>query len=1052
MSMFQQLRTIFRSIFLVFAAVAICSVAQAQSNRSSRHVNGLRENKPAVFALVNARIVTQPGRVIERGTVLIRNGKIADVGSDVNLSDSARIIDLAGHTIYPGLIDAFAEAEITAPRPSSAYWNNNIHPERSVAAALPDLADQNKVLREQGICAQLVAPQGLIIKGQSALVLTNSADGNESLLAGNVAQHLRLTVDRARRSNGVTRDPNSPMGAVALARQTLYDAGWFAAAWKAVKADRTLPRPEMNSSLAALQPILNGQQVAIVDAPNERMFLNADRFAREFGLNIIVRGSGQEFRRLPSIAQTGRSILLPVNFPKAPNVETPEKALDANLQNLMAWDISPENPARLHAAGVRFAFTSFGLKKRGEFLNQVRIAVHRGLSPDVALAALTRVPAELFGVEDAVGSIERGKLASLIVTNGDLFSDETKIKETWVAGQRFQKQKTPGAEIAGGWKLVFGKNSVSIQVKQEPSTNGRYKYTATIKSDAKPTDADEKRSASQTLDHFTLVDTSVGGILDLESIGQTGIARFSFLLTTRDSDSATGIIVLPDGTRQPLVAKRIADVDSEQSNNDAKDEKADKHQPASFAVNYPLGAFGRTGIPNQPDAVLFKNVKVVWTSGPAGRLKETSVLVQNGKIKAIGKDLATPPSAIVVDATGMHLSPGIIDCHSHMATDGGVNESGQAITAEVRIGDFMNSDDITIYRQLAGGVTGSNILHGSANPIGGQNQVIKLRWGATGEGIKFKRAPAGIKFALGENVKQANWGDEFTTRYPQTRMGVEQIFRDEFQAAKEYAARHAAWQRDHRGLPPRRDLELDAIAEILDGKRWIHCHSYRQDEILALIRVLDDYGITIGTFQHILEGYKVADAMAKHGAMGSAFSDWWAYKFEVYDAIPFAGALMHHAGVVVSYNSDDRELGRHLNQEAAKAMKYGGLPPEDALKFVTLNPAKQLRIDQFTGSIEVGKDADLVLWNESPLSNYARPEQTWIDGRRYFDRSEDAEMRKQNAKMRATLIQKILSTGAKMVSDDEDENADDESHLWPSFDEFCSHAAGEKVKRRDFKK
>jgi N-acetylglucosamine-6-phosphate deacetylase len=370
-----------------------------------------------------------------------------------------------------------------------------------------------------------------------------------------------------------------------------------------------------------------------------------------------------------------------------------------------------------------------------------------------------------------------------------------------------------------------------------------------------------------------------------------------------------------------------------------------------------------------------------------------------------------------------------------MATDSGINEATQAVTAEVRIGDFVDAGDITIYRQLAGGLTAANVLHGSANPIGGQNQVIKLRWGAAYEDLKFKQAPAGIKFALGENVKQSNWELSTRTRYPQSRMGVEQLFRERFNAGRQYIELWNQWRNNPQGLPPRRDLELDAIAEILEGKRWIHCHSYRQDEILGLLRVLEEYGITIGSLQHILEGYKVADEMAKHGATASSFSDWWNYKFEVFDAIPHNGALMHRRGIVVSFNSDDNELGRHMNHEAAKAVKYGGVDPMEALKFVTLNPAIQLRIDEHVGSIEVGKDADLAIWTGSPLSPMARCEQTWIDGRKYFDRLQDAEDRKRDANLHRSLIQKVIESGEP--GSQRSSLADDPSRLWPHHDEFC---------------
>jgi N-acetylglucosamine-6-phosphate deacetylase len=331
-------------------------------------------------------------------------------------------------------------------------------------------------------------------------------------------------------------------------------------------------------------------------------------------------------------------------------------------------------------------------------------------------------------------------------------------------------------------------------------------------------------------------------------------------------------------------------------------------------------------------------------------------------------------------------------------------------------------------------------LHGSANPIGGQNQVIKLRWGQLPEDLKFSEAPQGIKFALGENVKQSNRGDSFTTRYPQSRLGVEQIMRDAFIAAREYEKEWQRWKSDGKGIPPRKDLELDAILEVVNGDRWIHCHSYRQDEILALMRTLESFDITIGTFQHVLEGYKVAKEMAEHGAMGSSFSDWWAYKFEVYDAIPYNGALMHDAGIVVSFNSDDRELARHLNHESAKATKYGGVPAEEALKFVTLNPAKQLRIDQYVGSLEAGKHADLVIWSGDPLQITSRCEQTWVDGIRLFDIREDQAMRESQAKIRQRIVQRILKSGEEMKLPGEHEKL--LRDMFPRDDEYCGHGHG----------
>jgi imidazolonepropionase-like amidohydrolase len=413
---------------------------------------------------------------------------------------------------------------------------------------------------------------------------------------------------------------------------------------------------------------------------------------------------------------------------------------------------------------------------------------------------------------------------------------------------------------------------------------------------------------------------------------------------------------------------------------------------------------GRGPITNPP-SFLIRNA-TLWTCGPQGVLSNASLLISGGKIQQIGAfkvELAV--NTLVIEEPGLNVTPGLIDCHSHTAILGSVNESTLPSTAMVRISDVVNSETETLYEQLAGGLTGANLLHGSANPIGGQNCVIKLRDGADPEGLIFAAAPQGIKFALGENVKQSNWGERNTSRFPQTRMGVRTFIANRFTAAQEYLAKIDAAQKSGK-LPPARDLELEAIGEIIQGKRLIHCHSYRQDEILMLIRLMESFGVKIATFQHVLEGYKVADEIARYGAGASTFSDWWAYKFEVYDAIPYNGSLMRDRGVVVSFNSDSSELARRLYAEAAKAVKYGGTPEPEALKFVTLNPAKQLHIDQYVGSLEPGKDADVAIWSKSPLDSGTVCLQTWIDGKKYFDRSLAGERASRLEKERADLIAK----------------------------------------------
>ena len=383
-----------------------------------------------------------------------------------------------------------------------------------------------------------------------------------------------------------------------------------------------------------------------------------------------------------------------------------------------------------------------------------------------------------------------------------------------------------------------------------------------------------------------------------------------------------------------------------------------------------------------------------------GTLQNSDLLIRNGKIAAVGSNLKASDSARVIDATGKYVMPGIIDCHSHSMLDA-INEGSLSVTSMARTRDVLNPTDPDLYRELAGGTTTLNLLHGSANSIGGQNTVVKIKWGHPAADFIFPGAPPGIKFALGENVKRSN-----TTfvlpgtprRYPQTRMGVEETIRDAFTRARNYKRQwdeyRAAQGRNERNLvAPRRDLQLEPLVEVLEGKRYVHSHCYRADEILMLIRIADEFGFKVRTFQHVLEGYKVAKEIAAHGAGASPFADSWGYKLEAYDAIPYNTAIMTRAGVVVSVNSDSDERARRLNIEAAKVIKYGGLTEEEALRTITLNPALQLGIDSKVGSIDVGKDADIAIWTAHPFSVYARVEQTYVDGELLFDRQQDLARR-----------------------------------------------------------
>jgi imidazolonepropionase-like amidohydrolase len=976
----------------------VCLLSASHANAQTSPPEGLRDNTPAVHAFTNARIIQAPGKVIENGTLVIRDGIIESAGKG-DPPAGAMVRDMKGMSIYPGFIDGYSsygmpeppkrgrgEEQQRPPQPAgesgSRYWNPQVKADQNAAGMFrPDQKAAEK-LRSQGITSALVVPGSGIFRGTSALIQTGDGSPNDLIVRDRIGHH--VTFDAGDDFDGY---PTSLMGAIALIRQTILDAQWYADAWKAYDRNPALARPEKNEPLASLASLISRQIPIVIETSNEKDFFRAGKIAEEFNLSLIVRGSGHEYKRVDAVKASADPVILPLNFPDVPEVQTPEEALQVSLADLRYWDEAPENPQRLGKAGVRFALTTSQLKDPATFLANLRKAVMRGLPPDAALAALTTTPAGLYGVSRQLGTLEPGKIADFIIADGDVFEEKAKIRETWINGKRYIVKPLPQVDPRGTWEVAISGQSDKphLELKGDPDA-----LTGTF-----------KRQKEVKLRAAVLSGPGLSLSFSGDSLGYSGIVRMT---ATVRQDELQGTGEWPDGTAFTWSATRLAQFTAPPDTT-----RPEKQETASFPPVYPPGEFGRPAIPSQPDVVLVRNA-TIWTCGPAGVLEHADLLVEKGKVREVGKGLNAPGNAMVIDGTGKHVTPGLIDAHSHMAADGGVNEAGQAISAEVRIADVIDNDDISIYRALAGGLTSAHILHGSANPIGGQAQLIKLRWGMSAEAMKFEEAPPTIKFALGENVKQSNWGERYTTRYPQTRMGVEQIMRDEFQAALDYEHAWNVFRDEGSGIPPRRDLELETIVEILRHKRFVHCHSYRQDEILATMRVAEDFGFRIQAFQHILEGYKVADVMARHGAGGSSFSDWWAYKLEVYDAIPYNGAIMHDQGVLVSFNSDSDELARRLNTEAAKAVKWGGLPEEEALKFVTLNPARQLKVDHRVGSLEKGKDADFVLWNGHPLSTYTMCEQTWIDGRRFFDREEDRRLSEEVRHQRATLIQKALAS------------------------------------------
>jgi len=947
-------------------------------------VNGPYDIRPGLYAFTNASIVVNAGQTITNGTLLIRDRIIEAVGPGINIPKGYVVIDLKGKYIYPSLIDAYTTYGIpegskqelrgrrgfeivnTSKKPGAYGWNEAIKPEINVKTIFHADANSAEDYKKNGFgTVQSLIHDG-IARGTSAVVTLGDERDNEVMLKDEAAAHYSFN-----KGTSANDYPSSLMGSIALLRQTYYDAQWY-----------NNQKEEYNISLAEFNRIQTLPQ--IFEAGDQLNVLRAEKIAKEFGKQYIFKTDGDEYRRIDAMKGTDASFIIPLNFPDAYDVEDPLDARKVSYTQLKDWELAPTNPAVMEKAGIRFALTSYGLVNARDFWANLRIAIDNGLSEKQALLSLTTIPAEMLGVADKVGSLEKGKMANFIITSGNLFKKDNVIYENWIEGRQYVVSRINVTDLRG--KYTFASDALPGVELNIGGTPGEYE----VKFDRKADSVHAKGTITRTGDLVSIY-------FDLKN-KPSGSIRLNGSITATMPLTFSGNGLLPDGS----AIKWTATYTGPETITDKPE--SPKQPIVNGSLVYPFAAYGNTVLPTA-QTVLFKNA-TVWTCEKDGILQSTDVLITNGKIKAIGKNLSAA-GAIVIDATGKHLSPGIVDEHSHIAVSGDVNEGTQAVTSEVRIGDVLNSEDINLYRQLAGGVTTSHILHGSANPIGGQTYLIKHRWGVLPEEMKFEGADGFIKFALGENVKQSNWGIPYGTanmRYPQSRMGVEQVYYDEFIRAKEYKA-----AREVKGNNVRRDLELDAIVEILDKKRFITCHSYVQSEINMLMHVGDSLGFKVNTFTHILEGYKVADKMKERGIYGSTFSDWWAYKMEVTDAIPYNGALMHDEGLVVAFNSDDEEMARRLNQEAGKAVTYGHVSEEEALKFVTLNPAIMLHVDKRVGSIKVGKDADLVLWSADPLSIYAVAEKTFVDGICYWDIDKDAANQKAMKDDEARIIQKMIA-------------------------------------------
>ncbi len=936
--------------------------------------NGVEDHRERFYALTGATVFTTYNKKVENATLLIREGKVVSVLPAGPAPAGAVEVDIKGKTVYPAFIDLYSGYGMPEPKAEGqkpdkqpqmlsnkegAYaWNEALKPEFRAHEHFSPNEKAAEDYRKQGFAMVAAHRMDGISRGASTLVALGDERPHEMIAKEMAAHHLSFS-----KGTSTQNYPNSLMGIIALLRQTYYDAQWYGG-----------QQEEVNISLEAWNAVQDIPQIFEVGDRLEA--LRAARLGKEFGKTYIIKGEGDEYQRLDAIKATGSAFILPLNFPKPYDVEDPYDALQVNLEQMKHWEMAPANPGRLAAAGIEIALSPDGLEDKKDFLGNLRKAVSYGLSEEAALKALTATPARLIGAAQLTGSLEAGKWANFIITDGNIFDKDTRILHTWVKGKAYINETLPAPDWRGAYDLRIGGKAYKLAVKGEA---------------AKPKMEIEVNDTTSIKVQYDVEDALITLSFQPEKEGPQ--IRLSGLMEG-PKWSGKG----QDENGQWI--EWSAEYTGEAAADDEEEKEEEEEQAEPGPVIYPFTAYGWTERPRR-QAVLIKNA-TVWTNEAAGILENTDVLIRDGKIAQVGAGLNIR-GVTIIDAGGKHLTPGIIDEHTHIAASRSINEGTQASSAEVRIGDVVNSEDINIYRQLSGGVTTAQILHGSANPIGGQSAIIKLRWGYTPEEMKFEGADEFIKFALGENVKQSNWGEDNTIRFPQTRMGVEQVYADHFTRAREYGRLKAS------GKPYRKDLEMEALLEILEGRRFITCHSYRQSEISMLMKVAEKFGFRVNTFTHILEGYKVADKMAAHGVGGSSFSDWWAYKYEVMEAIPYNGALMHEQGVTVAFNSDDAEMARRLNQEAAKAVLFGGVSEEDALKFVTLNPAKLLHIDGRVGSIKVGKDADLVIWSDHPLSMYAVAERTFVDGITFFSREEDQKQRQAIAAERQRLIQKMLA-------------------------------------------
>lgn len=937
----------------VVASILLAALAVGPSQAASEFTTPiLLEN--VTLAQGNAQF--EAGTTVD---ILLDGVRITNIGPNVTAPPDARRVNGNGLLAYPGWIDAgvhlglpesprteeerlreedeqpdVSQAVMTATRFAN---RRGIYPTFAPSEVLRLKKKETETHNRNGFSHAVIVPRHGILSGTSELVTVSEKPLRRILLARQLSLHASFSPGEP------GSYPRTLLGVMAHLRQVLLDAGHATRLAKhAARNPSTATPPPVDSSLDALQDALAGKQRIFFEADTEREIRRVFALGDEFGLRIGISGATEAFKVIDELKKRNVPIIASLKLPDRPYPEESKKGKKrkkkrnahdeparyepARLQaeRLRLWEEQVDNIPRLVDAGLNVSFRTKDCKDLGEFFKNLRTLIERGLPEESAVNCLTRNPATLAGMSDRLGSVERNHYANIMLYDKSIADKKCKLRHAFVMGNRV---RLPDDDDA----------SESPSAKED---NGE---SATDEPDQSPSESSPSADAGETNEE-----------------------------TADDEDDSAAESKSPE--------ESVSATDTKDA--DEPDETTSDDEGLEFAVEIDADRFD---LPTTGGDLLIRNATILPVTSPT--LENASILIRNGKIVAISEDIEAGPSVMTIDGEGLFVMPGFVDPHSHLGLDA-VNEYGLAITSEVRIADVINPTNIGIYRALAGGTTTHHTMHGSANPVGGQNATLKLKYGMSAKDMLIKNAPATIKFATGENVTQANRCGAEGDRFPNTRMGVEDVFREAFTAGRAYAREWESYELANRqgvdAVPPRRDLRLEALSRVASGKLAIHAHCYRSDEILRLLAVAEEYGVRVGTLHHVLEGYRIMPEIARHGCGASTFSNLWAYKMEAYGAIPHNASMMLNAGICSSINSDSPNTIRYLGQEAAKSVRWGGLDTLDALKLVTINPAIQLQLDDRIGSLEIGKDGDLAIFNGHPLNTFSRNVMTVIDGEIFF--------------------------------------------------------------------